>query len=185
MTWSNTLKVAIKNNNVDLVKDSIKIVVASLGLVIASQIAFPLPFSPVPISMQTVAIFLIGITLGPVRGALAVAVFLFEGAIGLPVFSLGRGGLAVLLGARGGYLVGFAAAAFLSGWLANKNSSFIRLSAAFLAANAAIYAIGLPWLSLWIGSESALTLGFYPFIIGDVLKIFASAAFVKGLSKIN
>ena len=94
--------------------------VAGFSLVIAlgAQIAIPLPFTPVPVTLQTLAVLLAGCTLGKGRGALAVIVYIVEGCAGLPVFSGGTGGIVHLLGPTGGYLVGFVAAAYLVGLLA-------------------------------------------------------------------
>ncbi len=149
----------------------------SLFITLAAQIVLPLPFSPVPISGQTLAVLLVGTLLGSRRGSLAVLTYLVEGVLGLPVFAGGMAGPARLAGPTGGYLLGFAAAAFLVGRLAEKNWDRHLWTAglAMLLGNAVIYALGLPWLAYFVGSERALATGLLPFIFGDLLKLILSA----------
>ena len=161
--------------------DCLKIVAASIFLSLASQIVFILPFTPIMVTFQTAALFLIGITLGPIHAGLAVLLYLFEGLIGLPVFAFGQSGLAVLLGPKGGYYFGFCFAAFISGFT-EKKQGVLRLAMIFALGNGAIYLFGLVWLAFFVGIPSALTLGFFPFLLGDVLKIGAVVACVKGFS---
>lgn len=165
-----------------LSKDILKVFAGSLFLVLSSQIAVYLPFSPLAMTFQTVALFLMGIYLGPIQAGLAVLLYLAEGALGFPVFALGRGGLGVLLGPKGGYYIGFLIAAVASGLFANRNSSFLRLAISFMLANLSIYALGLPWLGLYVGFDAALSLGFYPFVFGDLLKVFFVVAAIKAAS---
>lgn len=174
-----------QGNALPLLFEGTKIVAASLLLVLASQISLLLPFTPVAMTFQTLALFFIGFALGPVKGALAVLLYLIEGACGAPVFALGQAGLAVLLGPRGGYYVGFIAATFISGLWANKEQSFWRCSAILILANASIYLLGLSWLGIWVGYNQVLALGFFPFIIGDLMKIAAMVALVKGYRSFN
>lgn len=147
------------------------------------------PFYPVPLTMQTLAVLLVGGFLGPTLGASTVAAYLFVGAVGAPVFHNGLGGMAVLLGPTGGYLVGFLPAAFLMGLAvryfakdtpaagaATRTLTSIReiliLAAGALLAGAAIYCFGVPWLSLFTGSSlsQAVRVGLVPFLLGDLLK---------------
>jgi biotin transport system substrate-specific component len=140
--------------------------------------------------MQTLAVLLIGGTLGPVLGVSAVAGYLALGALGAPVFHNGLGGMLVIAGPTGGYLVGFLPAVFLMGWAARMAGSgrptgvaggsslgsatrrLGMLSAGALAASAAVYLFGVPWLALTggLGLERALAVGLVPFILGDLLK---------------
>ncbi len=158
--------------------DAALVMGGSLLIALCAQIAIPLPFSPVPITGQTLAVLLIGATLGRRRGVLCVLAYLAEGIAGLPVFAAGRTGLAHLLGPTGGYQAGFVAAAFLTGWLAergwDRRTSTTLL--AMLIGNAAIYAFGLPWLARFTGAEHALAWGLYPFVPGDVVKLALAAA---------
>ena len=133
---------------------------------------------PVPFTGQTFAVLLTGALLGSRRGVLSVLVYLAEGVAGLPVFALGRSGFAVLLSPTGGYLVGFVAAAYITGLLAEKgwDRRVGTTISAMAFGNAAIYAFGLAWLCLLMGvNKSVLAVGLYPFIAGDILKIALAA----------
>ncbi len=102
------------------VYDAALILGASLLIALSARIAVPVPFSPAPITGQTLAVLLVGALLGSRRGALSVLAYLAEGAMGLPVFAGGGAGILWLLGPTGGYLFGFIAAAFVTGWLAER-----------------------------------------------------------------
>jgi biotin transport system substrate-specific component len=160
---------------------ALQVLGASFLLALASQVAFFLPFTPVFVSLQTATLFLIGMTLGPVKGVAAVLLYLMEGMMGLPVFALGQSGIGVILGPQGGYLVGFILAVFISGFYSKKSLNFLSYCTIFLFSNAAIFACGLPWLSLFVGMDQVLELGLYPFLLGDLLKIGASAALMRGI----
>ena len=159
-----------------LAVDAALVVGGSLIVALAAQVALRLPFSPVPITGQTLAVLLVGATLGSRRGALSLLAYLFEGLIGLPVFAAGASGPAYLLGPTGGYLVGFVAAAFVTGWLVERGwgRHMGRAVLSMMAGSAAIYLVGLSWLSLFVGRQ-ALALGLLPFLVGDVAKIALGA----------
>jgi biotin transport system substrate-specific component len=159
------------------VYDAALIVGCSLLLSLSANIAIPLPFSPVPITAQTMTVLLLGALLGAKRGGLCVATYLLQGAMGLPVFAGGTAGLAVLGGPRGGYLLGFIAAALTTGALAERgwDRRFGSTLAAMLLGNVVIYGCGLPWLAVFVGPESALPLGLFPFVPGDLLKLALAA----------
>jgi biotin transport system substrate-specific component len=163
--------------------------VAGFSLVISlgAQVAIPLPFTPVPVTLQTFAVLLAGCLLGSSRGALAVLAYLAEGFAGLPVFSAGRSGIAHLFGPTGGYLLGFVAAAFITGLLAERGATrrWIGSLAALVAGNLAVYAPGLLWLSAWTGPDRALALGFAPYLVGDALKCICGAAALAGISLVS
>lgn len=158
------------------------IVLGSLLVAAAAQLTIHLRF--VPITMQTLAVLLVGATLGSLRGGTAIALYLAEGAAGLPFFAEGKSGVDFLilrdpLHATGGYLWGFLLAAVLVGFLAERGwdrSVGSALGAMFLG-NLAIYLVGLPWLAEAIGTsiETALPFGLYPFIIGDTIKLLLAA----------
>jgi biotin transport system substrate-specific component len=136
-----------------------------------------LPLGPVPVTGQTFAVLMLGALLGSRLGSLAVLAYIAEGAAGLPVFAAGVGP-AALLGPTGGYLFGFIAAAYVMGRLAEKgwDRRFGTTILAMLLADLVIYAFGLLWLCVLTGfSRMVLTLGFYPFIIGDSIKIVLAA----------
>lgn len=162
----------------------IEVLGASLLLALSAQVAIPTPFLWVPFTLQTLAIFLISHYLGPKKAFFAVGCYLAEGALGMPVFAQGTGGVLALIGPRAGYFAGFLAAALLTGYLAEKMKGFFGSLAAFTIGNLAIYALGFSWLSFWMGPSQAFLVGVLPFLVGDVLKIFASAAIVQGVRKI-
>lgn len=158
------------------------IVVASLLVAASAQLTIHLRF--VPITLQTLAVLLVGATLGSLRGGSAIALYLAEGAAGLPFFAEGKGGVDYLIlrdpiHASGGYLWGFLLAAVLVGFLAERGwdrNVGSALGAMFLG-NLAIYLVGLPWLASAIGTsiEGALPFGLYPFVIGDTIKLLLAA----------
>jgi biotin transport system substrate-specific component len=153
------------------------IIGGSLLIGLCAHIKVWLPFSPVPVTGQTFAVLMVGALLGARRGCLAVLAYIIEGAAGLPVFAVGAGA-AALLGPTGGYLFGFIPAVYITGWLAQMGWDR-RVGTTVLAmvfGNLAIYAFGLLWLCCLTGfSTTVLTLGIYPFIIGDLLKIILAA----------
>lgn len=145
----------------------------SLLIALSAQAAIPLPFTPVPVTLQTFAVLLTGFLLGSGRGSLAAAAYVAEGSLGLPFFSGGTAGIAHLLGPTGGYLVGCVAAAFVAGLLAERGLSLkpAGLLLSLCAADLVVYIPGLAWLGVFIGADKAVALGFLPFVVGDVLKI--------------
>lgn len=154
------------------------IVGGSILIALCAQIAIPLPFSPVPITGQSFAITLIGALLGSRRGSLAVLTYIAEGLSGLPVFAGGTSGLTRLLGPTGGYLIGFVAAAYLIGWLAERgwDRQLGKNLLAMTLGNLVIFAVGVPWLAIFTGWDKVMALGFYPFILGTIIKIGLAAA---------
>lgn len=134
-------------------------------------ISLPIPGSPVPIVVQNLFVVLAGLLLGPLEGSLAVLVFLFVGALGFPVFSGGRGGLAHFLGPTGGYLLGYLAAALLAGILGRRRGLFWTIVAT-CAAYISILVLGVLGLHVIKGVDwtKALALGALPFLPGDGLK---------------
>ena len=166
-----------------LLYDAALVLGASLVIALSAQVAIQLPFSPVPITGQTMAVLLVGALLGSRRGALAVMAYIAEGLAGLPVFAGATAGLARLFGPTGGYLVGFVAAAFLVGWLAERgwDRRFGKTLAAMTLGNLVIYAVGVVWLAVFVGGLSrAWSLGVLPFLPGDVIKIILAAVLLPG-----
>lgn len=184
-------------------REALLIVGFSVFTALCAQIA--LWIGPVPITGQTLAVLLAGAALGAKRGALSQLAYLGEGLLGLPVFAGGLAGPAVLMGPRGGYLLGFVAAAFAVGWLAQRgwDRHPHTTAAAMLAGNVAIYLLGLPWLALalpsiesvdklplvygllnfsWLASilplglARTLVVGLLPFVVGDLVKLAIAAA---------
>ncbi len=139
------------------------------------------PFWPVPMTMQTAVVVIIGMAYGWRLGGATVALYLAQGAMGLPVFAgtPEKGiGLAYMMGPTGGYLAGFLAAAVVVGWLAEHgwDRSFVRALAASLLGTAVIFGLGVPWLAVLIGPAKAIAFGLTPFLAGAALKIALSAA---------
>lgn len=161
-------------------KDALLVLAGSALIGLMAQVAIPLPFTPVPVTGQTLAVLLVGALLGSRRGMLTVAVYLAEGILGLPVFAGGTSGLPRLLGPTGGYLIGFLAAAGVTGYLCERGWDRIVPTAvlAMLAGNGVIYLFGLPWLACFVGAERALALGLWPFIPGDLIKIALASLFL-------
>lgn len=161
----------------------------SLGLVgvLAASSWVSVPFYPVPLTLQTLAVLVIGGLLGPVWGACTVASYLSLGLLGAPVFHSGLGGLAVILGPTGGYLVGFLPAAVVMGLFAQRFArskgrvGFLWLWSGALLASCAIYACGLPWLGMFtgVGLARTVSLGLTPFLLGDGLKLAVAAEGIR------
>ena len=143
----------------------------------ASQIAIPLPFTPVPITLQPMLVILAGMMLGPIAGAASMLVYLAAGASGLPVFTpVGAPGIARLFGPTGGYLIAYPFAAFVAGAVVNRLPSLMGRWLAGLAGVAVIYLGGTAQLSvLGGGFEQAVRLGVLPFALFDVAKAFVAA----------
>lgn len=159
------------------IRDLSHALMLSILMGLFGAIAIPLPFSPVPLVLQSQIPLIYGLLFGARRAFLAVAFFLLEGAFGLPVFSQGHSGILWLLGPTGGYLVGYALAAYLVGWLAEREEALTRSKMFWVmgAGSVVIYACGAAYLSGFVGFEKSLLIGVAPFIIGDILKtIWAS-----------
>jgi len=157
--------------------DIFLIISGSLLITLCTQVKILLPFSPVPITGQTFAVFMLGALLGSRRGGLSVLLYIAEGAAGLPVFALG-GGLPILFGPTGGYLFGFIPAAFIVGLLAERgwDRKVSKTILAMILGNIVLYTFGLLWLSRWVGINRVFITGLYPFIIGEILKLVLAAA---------
>jgi biotin transport system substrate-specific component len=157
------------------------LVVAGAGLVaICAQISIKLPFTPVPITGQTFAVLLVGASLGSLLGVLSLSLYVLVGMIGAPIYADHTGGFDVITSASGGYLVGFVLAAALTGFLAEHrwDRHFSSSVSAMLTGNVVIYLVGLPWLAhvLHTSLERTLELGLYPFVAGDVFKLYCAGA---------
>jgi biotin transport system substrate-specific component len=148
---------------------------------VGAAVSVPLPFSPVPITLQTFFVVLAGAVLGPVWGPVSQVTYVLAGLVGLPVFAGGTAGPGVLAGPTGGYLIGFVPAAWLAGLLVRPGSSWIRLVAGLTLAHAVVFVCGLSQLSLFTGRSlaAAVQLGLLPFVTGTVLKAAAAAALLK------
>lgn len=148
------------------------------SLIVAACAQISVPMLPVPMTLQTLAVLVIGGAFGWRLGVATLALYALEGAIGLPVFAEMKGGLPVLLGPTGGYIAGFIIAAGLVGYLAEKgwDRNAFTMFAATLLGGAILYVPGLAWLHTFVGNFSdTLTLGLTPFIAGDVIKALLAA----------
>jgi len=145
----------------------------ALLVALLAQVRIPLPFTPVPLTGQTFAVLLVGAALGSRRGGASLGLYLALGALGLPFFAGGASGLAYMTGSTLGYLVGFVAAAYITGLLAERGlERDLRTSLLpFLAGTVVIYIFGAGWLTLSLGIQKAVLLGVIPFLIGDAIKI--------------
>ncbi len=159
------------------------ILVAAGAALVALAAQLTVPMYPVPITGQTLAVLLVGASLGAARGAISLALYAVLGIVGLPVFSDGSHGFNVVAGPTGGYIIGFIAAAALTGWLAQRqwDHKILKALAAFGAGTVVTFAFGLPWLSFALGLnlEQTLQAGLYPFIIGGVIKAALAAGFIR------
>jgi biotin transport system substrate-specific component len=147
------------------------VVLGTMLLAISAQIQ--VPFWPVPMTMQTFMVLIIGATYGWRLGGMTVAAYLVEGAVGLPVFAQFSAGAHVLVGPTAGYLAGFVAAAMLTGYLAERGFGRNLATAliSFAAGTVVIFVFGLAWLSSLIGIEGAITHGLMPFILSEPTKV--------------
>jgi biotin transport system substrate-specific component len=159
------------------------VVLVALGVLftaVLAQVAVPVPGSPVPITGQTLAVVLTAAALGPVRGVAVQIVYMLAALVGLPFYSDASGGVDVVFGATGGYVVGFIPAAYLIGLAARHGADRNPLKAIplFIAGQAVIFAVGVPWLAVSTGmtASQALQAGFYPFILGGIVKAVIAAA---------
>ena len=153
-------------------RDILLVALASVATAVAAQVAVHLPWTPVPLTGQTFAVLLSGAVLGWRRAFLAQALYLLEGACGLPVFAGGAAGAHLLAGPTGGYLVAFPFAAALTGFLAERrwDRGFLSMLAALLLGSAVIFGLGLYRLSLFLPGSQVLAAGLYPFLPGDLIK---------------
>ncbi|HEX7151522.1 MAG TPA: biotin transporter BioY [Thermoanaerobaculia bacterium] len=161
------------------------VVGASALIAIAAQVAIPLPFSPVPMTLQPLAVILVGIALGSTRGAAAAALYLLEGMSGLPVFAEGKGGALWLLGPTAGYLYSYPVAAWVAGRLSERGQagSILRAVPSMLAALAIVYLGGWSWLAALTSPEAAFTMGVAPFVVADIVKVVLGATIVPFAQK--
>jgi biotin transport system substrate-specific component len=159
---------------------NVGLMVAGAALIIlTSRLYATLPGTPVPFTLQSLGVLVVGGSLGLRRGAVAAALYLALGLVGLPVFAEARGGYSTVLGATGGYLVGFVLASALVGRLAELgwDRRFGGALGATLLGTAAIYLVGVPWLAASTGMSlgDAVTKGLVPFLAADAAKLVAAA----------
>jgi biotin transport system substrate-specific component len=159
---------------------------ASLFVALCARVTVPLPFTPVPLTLQNFAVLLVGMMLGSRRGFAALALYLAEGAAGLPVFSpMGPGSFAQLLGPTGGFLLAYPFVAGLAGWVAERGKkSFARAALAGLLGEILLFASGISWLFVLTHSlAQAARWGLYWFVFAEVIKVMMSAAIATGMQR--
>lgn len=164
---------------------NIALVAGGAGFVgLSAQLIIPLPFTPVPLTLQTFAVLLTVAALGKWRGLASMGLYLAVGVAGVPWFSGQTAGMT----ASFGYVVGFLLAAILVGHLAERGADrhVLKTAGVMIAGNLAIYAVGVPWLMIMadVSLAKALALGVLPFLIGDVIKIAAAAGLLPATWKL-
>ena len=160
-----------------LVRDITLIVAFSLFTALMARVSIPLPFSPVPITGQTLAVLLAGAALGSWRGAATLTLYLAEGML-LPFYAGGGSGMFWNL-ASGGYLIGFIPAAFVVGYLCEHGwDRKVWIILAMLAGNVVLYIPGLLQLSFFVPTDKVFEFGLYPFIVGDLVKLYIASLIV-------
>ena len=149
------------------------------SMLLALSARVTVPFWPVPMTMQVLAVFVIGAAYGRKLALATLLAYLAEGAIGLPVFA-GGAGLAYMAGPTGGYRVGVAVAAVIAGWAADRgfDRNPFKLFAAMLVGELVILALGAGWLVVLFGADKAIAYGVGPFIVTDLVKVALAAAIV-------
>ena len=162
------------------VYDAFCIFAGSVFLALMAQFSLRVWFTPIPLSLQTFAVLMLGALLGSKRGALAVMAYLMYGACGLPVFASGSAGIVALFGPSGGFFIGFVLAAFTIGFLLERGwkESYLLTFLALIAGEIVLFALGTAWLAFFVGAKHALAMGLLPFIIGDTLKVCVAAALI-------
>ena len=154
------------------------VVGASLFVALCAHITIPLPFTPVPLTVQNFGVLLVGLLLGSRRGFAALALYLAEGAMGMPVFSpVGPGGIAHLLGPTGGFLLAYPLVAWLAGYvMEHGRKSFARAAMGGLLGEVVLFAGGLTWLAVLTHSVAqAFRWGLYWFLFAEVIKVMMAA----------
>ena len=165
-------------------RDAGLVALGVLFTALLAQVAVPVPGTPVPITGQTLAVVLTAASLGPLRGTAVQVFYILATAVGLPFYSDASGGMEFVLGATGGYVFGFIPAAYLIG-LAARHGADRKLWTSvplFVAGQAVIFAVGVPWLALTTGNSAtwAVENGFYPFILGGLVKAAVAAVVLGG-----
>jgi len=157
------------------VRDIVLVITGALFLYLTARISIPVQGSPVPITGQTFGVLLVGGALGFRRGLLAITLYVLLGVVGLPFFAEGKGGLIVIWGATGGYLIGFVVAGAVVGRLTELgwDRHIGGALGAMLIGSVLIYVVGLPWLMVVTGSSPAETIdqGLRPYLVGDAIKL--------------
>jgi biotin transport system substrate-specific component len=173
-----------------LIGKTMIVIAASVFVAACAHLSIPLPFTPVPITLQNFAVILVGMVLGPVAGFSTMVLYLAEGAMGLPVFTPHSvGGVAHLLGPNAGYLFSYPLAAAVAGWVVRAmqrvTSPFRSALVASTFASLPIFILGAGWLGHLLHLSGTVTwkLAVAPFLLGEVIKITAAAGIFSTLQR--
>lgn len=181
MNTTNTAKRIITTRDICLI--SVFAALTAAG----GWIKIPLPFSPVPFTLQTLFVFLAGLLLGSTRGALSQLIYVMVGLAGIPVFAGFSCGIGILLGPTGGYLIGFILGAYITGLLSERdtNPTILKNILYVIPGIITIYGLGAAWLGIMTDMSlvKAATVGILPFIPGGIIKIITSAILAERLKK--
>lgn len=152
---------------------TLAIVAGALLVVAGSKIYIPLPFTPVPVTAQTLSVLLVGSMFGSRLAPLSILLYLMMGMVGLPVYAESASGIQYLLGPTAGYLIGFIFAAYFVGKLSEKgwDRTVVKSLPIMFLGQLLVFVPGLLWLATFVGFESVLEKGFYPFVIGGIVKM--------------
>jgi len=163
-----------------MVFTGVQVFLGSILIALSAQISIPVPYTPVPVTLQTLAVMMIAVCLGSRKGTLCVLAYLAESMMGFPVLHGGLANPLALIGPNGGYLAGYILQAFLIGQLAERRHTFGKpLALAGIAFVCALQlAIGSLWIGYFAGYQMAFALGFAPFICGEMLKVLIVAQYM-------
>jgi biotin transport system substrate-specific component len=164
-------------------RQAVIVAAASVFVALCARLTIPLPFTPVPLTMQNFGVLLVGVTLGSRRGFAALALYLVEGLSGFPVFNpTGPGGLAQVMGPTGGFLMVYPLVAGIAGWISEHGTkSFARTAVGCLLAELVLFTGGIAWLAQLTHSASlAMRYGFYWFVFAEVIKVMMAAGLSSG-----
>ncbi len=170
----------------ELTRQALIVIGASLLITLCAKVSIPLPFTPVPLSLVNFGVLVVGLLLGSKRGFAACALYLAQGAAGLPVFAPGPGGVAQLLGPTGGFLLAYPVVAFVAGLVAERGvRSFRRYAVAAIAGELILFASGVAWLMAItrVPVAQGIALGLYPFVFAEVMKVMFAAGVASRLRR--
>jgi biotin transport system substrate-specific component len=183
MSKSATQLLSSNDRVLNAARQAALVVGASFFVALCARITLPLPFTPVPLTLQNLGVLLVGLMLGARRGFAALALYLAEGMMGLPVFNpTGPGSMAQLIGPTGGFLLAYPFVAGVAGLIMESGErSFARATAAAFVAEVVLFAGGLSWLAILAHSfAQAVRFGLYWFVFAEIIKIMSAAALASG-----
>jgi len=186
MSKAATRVLARQSRSWDWARQAGIVIGASLFVALCARVTVPLPFTPVPLTLQNFGVLVVALVLGSRRGFAVLALYVAEGAVGLPVFSpVGPGGISQIMGATGGFLMAYPFVAFVAGWIYERTSRrFGWAVLAGLAGEIVLFAGGLSWLfALTHSLSQAIKWGLYWFVFAEVIKVMLAAAVADTFSR--